>query len=290
MRKIIVLFIVMSLNLTAFAGVNAYVSILPQKYFLEQIGRDRVNIKVMVMPGASPATYEPKPKQMTEMSSADIYFAIDVPFEQTWLPKFAAINPEMKIVRTDDGIEKLHMAKHVHEGETEHRDGDESEIKDPHVWLDPILVMKQADNITAALCEEDPDGCAFYKGNRDRFSVKLTKLNIEIERILFLHKGDHFMVFHPSWGYFAERYGLEQIPVELEGKEPKPSDLKNFVELAKKLNLKTIFIQPQFAKRAAELIAGETGATVATIDPLAGDWENNLITAARAIAESQTKK
>jgi zinc transport system substrate-binding protein len=300
--------IIISMLLTAavsYAKPNIYVSILPQKTFVKEIAGDRANVNVMVMPGASPATYEPKPKQMAQLSDTDIYFSIGVPFERVWLDKFASINKKMKIVHTDEGIKKRMVEKHVHnddEGEEsehheehaeehEHEDHDHDHekddhggIKDPHVWLDPILVIKQVEIITDELCKADKASCDFYTKNKNKFIRDTELLDSEIHKIFKGKEDVHFMVFHPSWGYFADRYGLHQIPVELEGKEPKPADLRQFVDTVKKLKLNSIFIQPQFSKKAAELIADETGAKVIAVDPLSEDWHDNLVYAAKLIA------
>lgn len=296
MRLILTLCVIL-ISSVSFAKINVYVSILPQKYFAQSIGQDRINIKVMVMPGASPATYEPKPKQMVALSKTDIYFAIGSPFEKLWLSRFRSLNKELNIVHTDKGIKKRIIENHVH-----HEDEDEEEIhdehqteeevhyehqtKDPHIWLDPILVIKQAKHIAKALCEADPDGCSFYNANLASFTKKTLDLDNQLKQITSSAKGRYFMVFHPSWGYFANRYDLHQIPVELEGKEPKPSDLKEFVELTRRLKLKTIFIQPQFSRKAAVLIARETGANVVAVDPLSENWRANLIYAAELITGS----
>jgi len=311
MRLIILtLSILITFSAAAHAKLNTYVSILPQKYFLEQIAGDKVNIGVMVSPGASPATYEPKPKQMTDLSKTDVYFSIGVPFEMAWLPKFSSINKSMYISNTGKGIEKREMAKHSHheeEGEEHHEHDHEAEhhehdhdghdhdhdhgIKDPHIWLEPTLVAKQAENMTATLCRMDKTNCSFYEANRDKFVKETERLDSEIKKIFADKQGMHFMVFHPSWGYFAERYGLHQIAVETEGKEPKPSELGQFIKTAKEENLKAIFVQPQFSKKAAELIAKETGAQVTTANPLALNWGENLIYVANLIAGNiQAKK
>lgn len=267
------------------AAVNTYVSVLPQKYFVNAIGGERVKVSVMVAPGASPATYEPKPKQMVDMSKTDIYFSIGVPFEKTWLKKLAALNRNMAVVATDEGIKKRTVEAHTHNDE--HTDGNEhGGSKDPHIWLDPVNVIKQAEIITETLCRADPDGCPIYKNNKADFIKKTSLLHNQIQHTLSGASGGSFMVFHPSWGYFADRYGLNQIAVELEGKEPKPSDLKDFVKLSKELNLKTIFAQPQFSKKTVELIAKETGTKVAAVDPLAYDWADNLIYVSELIADS----
>lgn len=287
--KFFVITVLMLLCAVSFADVKAYVSILPQKYFLEQIGGSKVHVRVMVMPGAEPATYEPRPRQMVELSKTDLYFAIGVPFEKAWLSKFRNINKKMTIVMTDDGIKRRDMVAHVHmkkenSKENIHEEHSKRGSKDPHIWLDPVLVIKQVQNMTAALCKADPANCQHYEAGRDHLVLKVEKLDNEIKTVLWKHKGAYFMVFHPSWGYFAERYGIHQIPVELEGKEPKPSELKSFIDMARKLKLKAIFISPQFPKRDIKLIARETGASVADIDPLALDWDQNLLHVAKLIA------
>jgi len=284
--KIIFAFLFIFLYMQAFAGLDVFVSVLPQKYFLEQIGGERVSVKVMVLPGANPALYEPKPKQMKDLSDADIYFSIGAPFERVWMQKFASANKKMKIASMDSVVPKIAMEKHIHhDEETEHGEhADESGIKDPHVWLDPVYVIKMSELVLDELVSADPEGADYYKNRKENFIRETELLHAELSQILSKSRGKAFMVFHPSWGYFAKRYGLRQIPVELEGKAPKPSDIKEFVELVKELGLDTIFIQPQFSSKAAELIAFETGARVAVMDPLSQQWRQSLLQAARLIS------
>ncbi len=252
-----------------------FVSIPPQKYFLHQIGKQRVDIQVMVKPGASPATYEPKPRQMAAISRTHIYFAVGVPFEKTWLKKIAAANPDMQVVHTDHGIQKIPMATNHTESER-HREKDHHGELDPHIWLSPTLVMTQARTILNALVEIDPDHRAVYEANTKVFFSKLAALDDELKNIFAGKQGFQFMVFHPSWGYFARAYGLQQVPVEIEGKNPKPAQLKALIEHAKKKHINIIFVQPQFSSRSARLLAKEIGGQVIFADPLAPDWSGNL--------------
>ena len=252
-----------------------FVSIPPQKYFLHQIGKQQVDVQVMVQPGASPATYEPKPRQMAAISRAQIYFAVGVPFEKTWLKKIAAANPDMQVVHTDHGIQKIPMATNHTESER-HREKDHHGELDPHIWLSPTLVMTQARTILNALVEIDPDHRAVYEANTKVFFSKLAALDDELKNIFAGKQGFQFMVFHPSWGYFARAYGLQQVPVEIEGKNPKPAQLKALIEHAKKKHINIIFVQPQFSSRSARLLAKEIGGQVIFADPLAPDWSGNL--------------
>lgn len=272
--------------------ISVFVSIVPQEFFVQQIGKDRVDVQAMVQPGASPATYEPKPRQMAALTRADLYFAVGVPFEAAWLQKIAAANPQMKVDHTERGIEKIPMATHPHGEPDDHAQKMESEphahdhandhgIRDPHIWLSPPLVKKQARAIFNALREIDPNNESFYAANFQEFAAEIDRLDAELKDTFAGKAGLQFMVFHPAWGYFARAYGLEQVPVEIEGKSPKPAQLKALIEHARKNGIKMVFVQPQFSSKSAELVAREIGGEVAFADPLARDWTANL----RAVAE-----
>ena len=255
-----------------------FVSIPPQKYFLHQISGQRVEVQVMVQPGANPATYEPKPRQMAAVSRARIYFAIGVPFEKIWLKKIAAANPDMQVVHTDHGIQKIPMAANSIEserqGEKDHQE--QHDEFDPHIWLSPRLVMIQARTILRALVEIDPDHRVVYETNTNVFLSKLEALDADLKNTFADKQGFEFLVFHPSWGYFARSYGLKQVPIEIEGKDPKPAQLKALIEHAQKKHINVIFVQPQFSARSAELVAKAIGGRVIVADPLASDWCGNL--------------
>jgi zinc transport system substrate-binding protein len=265
-------------NTAASQKLAVFVSILPQKYFVHQICKELADIQVMVPPGASPATYEPNPRQMAAISKTRLYFSIGVPFENTWLKKIAAINPDMAVVPTDRGIEKLPMAAHHHpEDENQPQQGS----LDPHVWLSPPLVMIQARTMLEALQAADPVHRSVYESNFKAFISQLSDLDAELRGMFSGSAGQQFMVFHPSWGYFAQAYGLKMVPIEIEGKEPKPADLRELIEHARADGIKFVFVQPQFSARSAKLIAGEIGGQVVVADPLAEDWTENLRAVAR---------
>lgn len=261
--------------------LNVTVSILPQKYFVERIGGEHVSVNVMVQPGANPATYEPKPEQLTALSEADAYFSIDVPFENAWLNRIASANSEMLMVDTTAGIARMPMEAHHHPEEAEENKGEvyqagEPENSDPHVWLSPTLVKTQAQTIYRALVALDPAHEDAYEANLDRFIADIDALDAGIRETLEAVESKRFMVFHPAWGYFARDYGLEMIPVEIGGQEPSAAELAAFVAEAQEENIKVIFAQPEFSTRAAETIAYEIGGEVLLISPLAPDWLDSL--------------
>ncbi len=272
MRKIVVITFLFGLCMvfgeTAYAErkIDVFVSIVPQKYFVGKIGGALVDVSVMVEPGASPATSEPKPRQMVALSKTKIYFAIGVPFEKVWLKKIAAANPKMLVVHTQEGIEKMPMKANKPQG-----------IKDPHIWLSPPLVIIQARNMLVALLEVDPVNAPVYEANYKNFIMEIVDLDAELRRI-FVGKGEdgRFMVFHPAWGYFAHTYGLKMVPVESEGKDPKPAGLRRLIEKAKKYGINVIFVQPEFSTKNAEIVAKAIGGQVAFASPLHPDWAGNL--------------
>lgn len=245
--------------------IKTFVSIVPQKYFVERIGGELVDVSVMVLPGNSPATYEPRPQQMVSLSGTKVYYAIGVPFERTWLKKITAINPTMLLVHTEAGIEKTPMNAHSRDG-----------IKDPHIWLSPPLVMIQASNILSALLKIDPDNSELYEKNYKKFIMEIVDLDVELRGIFLGREGASFMVFHPAWGYFARTYGLKMVPIESEGKEPKPAALHRLIKKAKEHNINMVFVQPEFSVKSAKIIAKEIGGHVAFASPLALNWKKNL--------------
>lgn len=264
------------------------VSILPQKYFVEKIGGDRVHVTVMVEPGADPHVYDPRPRQMVSLTRSKIYFSVGTPFENVWLKRFEAANPGMLIVRTDGGIEKIPMTAHEHHHHGRHHQAgtqvgspggeeDDHGPGDPHVWLSPPLVMLQARHILDGLLTVDPANREIYEANYRDFIMEAVKLDQHLLNVFHGRKGKkEFMVFHPAWGYFAQAYGLRQMAVEVEGREPRAADLKRLIEYAAREKIRAIFVQPQFSTTAAKLIADAIGAEVIAADPLAEDWAGNL--------------
>jgi zinc transport system substrate-binding protein len=270
-------FCVFSSSTVSRAGqkLDVFVSIAPQKYFVQQIGKERVNVQVMVQPGANPATYEPRPRQMAALSKAQIYFAIGVAFEKVWLGKIAAASSKLRVVHTDHGVQKIPMATHHHPAEHDSGKNHQGE-PDPHTWLSPTLVISQARAILNALVDVDSNHRPVYEANTNAFIAELAALDADFRDMFAGQQGREFMVFHPAWGYFAQAYGLKQVPVEIEGKDPKPAQLKALIDHAQKKHIKVIFVQPQFSARSAELIAKAIDGQVIFADPLASDWSDNL--------------
>jgi len=255
--------------------IKVFVSILPQAYFVERIAGDRVDVSVMVGPGQSPATYEPLPRQMVELGKAKLFFSIGAPFEDVWMDRISSAHPKLKVIDTRRGVQLLPMKTHHRNEDTQHAEGRKGR-KDPHIWLSLKLVKIQAKNICDALISVDAGCREYYRKNLKAFHDDLDKLDVEIAQNLKGLSIRKFMVFHPAWGYFAGDYGLEQIPVEIGGKDPGARELANLIEEAKNDGIKIIFVQKQFSEKSAEAIAAAIKGRIIQIDPLARDYLNNM--------------
>jgi zinc transport system substrate-binding protein len=288
-RRIVPFFLLLLILLSPPASADrlqVFVSILPQQILVERIGGEHVAVSLMVGSGRSPETYEPTPRQMAEVTTARLYYRIGVPFEQVWLPRIREVNPALDLLDARDGIELREMEPedgHHHDAAPGHaHEGN----RDPHIWLSPPLIKIMAGRLRDRLIELDPAHRADYAANCTRFLVDLERLDGAIRTRLQGVTRRDFMVFHPSWGYFADAYGLRQIPIESGGKEPGARTLARLIREAKEKGIRVIFIQRQFSQRQALSLADAIGGTVAVIDPLAPDYPDNLLRVADAIAEA----
>lgn len=264
------------------------VSILPQVFFVERIGGDVVSVNVMVGPGEDPHTYEPKPEQMRALSHSQLFFTIGTEYEDAWLPRLREVNPEMTFIDSAAGIQRIPLSDpHHHEDDDHAEDEDDHDDEfglDPHVWLAPANGKVIALNTLTALIDHAPDHAQTFQSNYEALIAEIEALDAQIEALLAGVTGRAFMVFHPAWGYFADQYGLEQVPVQVGGQEPSASDMAALVAIAREENIRVIFIQPTFSMANAQAIAQEINAEIAIADPLARDWLENLERVADAFA------
>jgi len=304
------------------AGLNAeeklqvFVSIVPQKYFVEQITGDLAEVDVLVTPGKSPATYSPTPAQIKKLANAEVYFRIGSPFENGFMHKVTSIAPDTRVVDTRKGIVLRKMEAHIHdddhqeanghdhhgeEGHThgadaahdyhdkagaDHGHGDTASGRDPHIWMNPVLVKQQAATMTEALAELAPAHAARFQENFAAFAQKLDQLHERLKILLAPLAGQNLFVFHPAFGYLADAYGLHQIPVETMGRSPKGKELSAIIKLAKQEKVRVIFVQPQFDQEAARKIARAVNGAVVSINPLAYDYLDNMKHIADTIADA----
>ncbi len=255
-----------------------FVSIPPQKYLVDHLAGGRARVEVMLPPGASPATYEPTPRQMAALNGAVLYFQIGVPFEGPVLAKISSVAPGLEVVDCRRGITLVPMEG----GDDGHGHGP----LDPHIWLDPIRMKTVARTTARALSDNLP---ADTSGIESRLAGLLEAIDETDRRVaarMAPFKGRDLLVFHPAYGYFARRYGLVQIAVEAEGKAPSARQLAEIVESLRDRPTPAIFVQPQFSQTAARRVADALGCRVVVLDPLAERYLENLETMAGQIASA----
>ena len=274
MKTLFILFLFANL---LYAKINAIVSIIPQKTFLQKIAGEKIDITVMVTQSNSPHTYSPKPSQMVNISKANIYFTIGVEFEKKWLDKFKSINSSMKIVDISKNIKKLHISKNEHHHE--------HETLDPHIWTSPKNVKIIAKNIYQELILLDNKNKYYYKKNYESFLQEIEETNTRLIKILDTKTKNSFIVFHPSWQYFANDYNLTQIAIQIDGKNAKAKHIISLLKDAKQLNINKIFSSPTFSNKMAIQIAKQLNIELKTLNALDEDWSNNLINFAKSIKE-----
>lgn len=267
---LIVFFAVPSAVKAGAGKTKIFVSILPQAYFVRQVGGAYVDVHVLVGPGQSPATYEPTPKQMARLSRSRVYFRIGTPFEKGFVDKIARIFKNLIIVD---------MRKNVSLRYFEHAGG--LEVPDPHIWLDPKRVKIQARTIYETLSGIDPAHKTVFEKNLLKFQDDLERVDAKITAVLLPVRGRKLYVFHPSFGYFCDSYGLDQVAIEVEGKEPSPKQLSKLIRQAKMDGVGVVFVEPQFMSKDARAVASAIGATLVPLDPLPGEY----ITAVENMAE-----
>ena len=261
--------------------IQVFVSILPQAYFVERVCGEHVSVHVLVGKGQSPHTFEPTPKQMARLGEARLFFRIGIPFEQHILDKIANINRNIRIIDTRKGITLRSMKPH-HQDENRHEKvgnnighsvGDET---DPHIWLDPAIVKIMATTICTELKKIDPVHTSDYNTNLKVFHSDLDSVHAKLTDKLTTFRGRTFFVYHPSFGYFGDAYGLAQVAVETRGREPGPKELILLIKRIKRENVNIIFVQPQFSDRTARRIEDTIGVKVVFMDPMAKDYIRNL--------------
>ncbi|MDA8016918.1 MAG: zinc ABC transporter substrate-binding protein [Thermoanaerobaculia bacterium] len=273
------------------------VTLPPQTWLVERIlGGPEGMVGCLLGPNDSPATFQPSDAQITQLARADLFFRIGVPAERA--PWFRAIEAADRptVVDLRDGIELRKMehhhhhhdhGHHGHHGHDHHGHAESSEAEsdglDPHVWLSPQRLQIMADTIAQALSRANPSNASSYRSNAAQLKEELDSLEKELRARLDALDDRAFFVFHPAWGYFADDFGLRQVAIETEGKDPSEKELTRLLQLGRELGIRVIFVQPQFRGRAAATVADALGARIVTFDPLVADIPANLRKAAELL-------
>jgi zinc transport system substrate-binding protein len=241
------------------------VSILPQEWFVSRIGGDRVRTLVLAGPGQNPHNDEPTPRQIRGLVQAGAWVLSGAEFEISLRPKIEKLFPALPLV---DGTAGVVMRKpDVH---------DEHDEVDRHTWLglDPAKIL--AAHVRDTLSALDPAGAEFYTENYSRLIRDIDAEFAVLRRDLAPLRGSNVFVYHPSFGYFLDEFGISQQAVETGGKTPGPRELSRLIALAQQERPAAIFVQAQFPVSAAQTVANAVGAVTISLDPLAPDWLANI--------------
>ena len=246
--------------------IGVVVTILPQAEFVEKVGGDKVEVTVMVQPGASPHSYEPTPSQMVEVSKAKMYAKVGsgVEFELAWMDRIIEQNKAMLVVDCSQGITTV--------------------ANDPHIWNSPVNAKKMVGNICAGLVKVDPGNEDYYTENMNRYLGELDALDMYVREKFANLTNRVFMIYHPAFGYLAREYDLTELAIQHEGKTPTPRVIEDCIDLAEQYDLSYVFVAPQLATEHAETIAHEIGAKVLFLDPLPREYAANMRTVADLLA------
>ena len=273
--------------------LRVVVSIDPQACFLERIGGDRVSVEVLVPSGKEPETYTPSPDKIKKLSRSSVFFRVGFPAEQSLLPRLESIAPKLLIVDTRTNLDLRQAVPHSHDEhdaahDHSHTVGCDCGIDgiDPHTWVSPTLVKKQAETIRDALVSLDPAGKAEYEANCEKFVAELTELQQYIREQLTHAEGKTIYVYHPTYGYFCDEFGLVQKAIEVDGKSPTPKTLADWIRSARDDEVRVIFVQPEFNRSAAEKIAQSTGAKLVAHSTLDRDYFQSMRNLADLIREA----
>lgn len=252
------------------------VSILPQKYFVDQIAGNLLQVNVLVPPGSSPHNYEILPSQMKDLAKSKAWLQIGLlTFEAALKDKLADINKNLSIVNCSQGIKTIAGSEiseqgHAHEHENHG-------AFDPHVWLAPAESKIIAQNTLKALKTGFPEYASNFDTNYARFTTRIDSITALIEQKLAPLNNRNILIFHPALAYYARQFGMAQVALELDGKDPSPRHMKEIVDLAHEQNIHVIFIQKEFDSAFALQLSREIDGKVVIIDPLDYNWEKQLM-------------
>lgn len=253
------------------------VSIEPLRYITEQIAGKHFQVHTLVPKGSSPETYEPTPQQMMDLSKSEAYLSIGgLGFEQTWLKKLQQTAPEVLFAETSQGIKRI--GNHAHASDVGTHYG-----TDPHVWTSPRNMKVIARNICAIMCDLDPQNQNTYQENLQKSLTHLQAVDDSISHLLKSVPQRDFLIYHPTLTYFAQDYQLNQIAIESDGKEPSPIQLIQLIQTCKQKKIGIIFIQQEFDRKNAQLIAKETQTRIIDINPLSYNWDEEMLKIAQTL-------
>lgn len=253
------------------------VTIEPLRYFAEQLVGDRAEVTTLVPKGSSPETYEPTAQQMVALGNSMMFIKVgDLGFERTWVAKLGDLADGIEIVDTSEGIATVESTSRG--------------VTDQHTWMSCANALVIVKNIYNSLRKADPENASFYEGRYNALVEKIEKLNAELTESLNTVEGSSFIIYHPALTYFAKEYGLHQLAVEEDGREPSAASLAKVIDEAKAEGVRLMLVQQEFDRRNAEIVAKALNIGMTTINPLSYEWEKEMRDIGRIIASQGSEK
>jgi zinc transport system substrate-binding protein len=312
--KVLSLFLLLTILVaapfSAAAEAVVAVTIVPQIEMIEAVAGERVEVVEMIPKGFSPSNYAPSPAEMRAFNEASIYFSMGVPADiQNILPRAEAISG-LKVVKLFEEIEAEYPHRYFGEEEDQHEaeaeeysaEAEEETIdnddhghshqggRDPHIWLSPARVESMVEIMRDQLIELLPEYEAEFRKNTEEYLTKLAAADQENKELFEAYQGDSILVYHPSFGYFTDHYGLEMMAIEEDGKEPGPRHLQEIIENAAQKGIKNVFYQAEIDSRKTRAVAEELGGEIVQLNPLAENYIQNLKEMAQKMAAELQKR
>lgn len=250
-------------------------TIAPATSMIASIGDSLVSVTTLLPQGNNPENYEPTPQAMQALATSRAYFYMgDLGFERSWIERIHSTQPQLQLIRLDRGLQG-----HAHS----HTTGSETEVHDPHYWTSLRGLRAMSSVIYTSLIKLDSIHSDHYTQRYGLLQERLTQLEGKLRELLSDLPSRAFVIYHPSLSEFADEWGLEQLVVEEDGKDPTPQHIEGVIRRAQESGVRVVFIQQEFDSKLIQSIASELGAETITINPLDGDWEKQLLLIAEAL-------
>jgi zinc transport system substrate-binding protein len=260
------------------AKVTVSASILPLGDFCQNLGGDRVAVQVLIPPGASPHIFEPSPASVTRVLDSRVLVYVGAGLDP-WMERLVRLHNVEGLLAVE-AVQGLPLITEAASGPADREENKEPagiathshQEGNPHVWLDPVLAQNICRRITQAFIQADPEHRMYYESRLSAYLDKLEKLHQDITEKVATFRRRDYVTFHPSFAYFARRYGLREVGViqVAPGREPSPGHLQKIITAVKNTGVKAVFAEPQLSPRVAQIIAREAGVKVLFLDPLGG--------------------
>ena len=248
-KQSVLILILILLPVFLWAKASYVATVHPIAVILQEIVGDQGTVIRLIPPGASPHTYEPKPSDMKLTSSAQVFFYVS-PALDGWAAKLPA-KKSIQMIQLLPAAYQMKFVEHDDADEPHGQHGHEGNVIDPHFWTNPQAVKAILPGLVKELSKVDPANAAVFKKNAGAFAIQLDSLDLEIQKTIAPVKGRAVFLFHPSFMYFIQRYGLvfggviEPFP----GKEPTPRYIMDLIKQLRQYKTNAIFIEPQLNRR-----------------------------------------